>query len=87
MQFFNFTLRFGQVSWDLKVPLRISEERETPYQPPVPLRGYALGFIFFHQNFQPRSDGAPPDCLNEKSARITDTTTQAQKIKNPLSDC
>ncbi len=26
MQFFNFTLRFGQVSWGLKVPLRTSEE-------------------------------------------------------------
>ena len=35
MQFFNFTLRFGQVSWDPKVPLRISEERETPYQKPL----------------------------------------------------
>ncbi len=33
MQFFNFTLRFGQVSWSLKVLFRISEE--TPKQKPL----------------------------------------------------
>ena len=31
MQFFNFTLRFGQVRWGLKVPLRTSEEIPKQY--------------------------------------------------------
>ena len=51
MQFFNFTLRFDQVRWDLKVPLRISEEipkQKHPKQkhPSAPLTGYAFDLPF-----------------------------------------
>ncbi len=71
MQFFNFTLRFGQVSWDLKVPLRISEERETPYQkplsktPPFRLRATRLDLSFSTKTSNPVATGPRPTVLTE----------------------
>ena len=54
MQFFNFTLRFGQVRWGLKVPLHPSEEirrntqAKTPSKntPPFRLRATRLDLPF-----------------------------------------
>ena len=46
MQFFNFTLRLDQVSWHLKVPLRIPMKKHPSKNPSAPLTGYAFDLPF-----------------------------------------